>query len=296
MNENRILILQKNQAKKKRRIFSFLIIIITLSIITMGCVSDVSGQIYQQLNKNTIAQASSSIQNFTDNSALVLKYQSTDHQIYADIYEFSSDTGKFYVNSVTGRVQNAQFISPTPPSIKEIDLNQAYFFAEAYAKQKYPTLWETSDQRGINNTVKKLTNHGDDSNYDFAWSDEYYTADSNSNHYVITGPNNAHVTLLLTGAVQAYDERVVSLDPSLDLTPSLPESRAWEIAANYFGSQGVKDIIKSADANQGLHIVTDKKNLQHLTWQFTASNRGGYGGQINVDAHDGAIVTYLPWW
>jgi len=273
-------------------IISSLTLFIVLLFFTSGCLQNI---LYKQLNEETLSKASLAIQNFTGDPSTAPNYQGTDHQNYADINEFSSEQGKFYVNSVTSRVQTAQFISPISPSDREIDLDTAYLIAENYAKQKYPELWETSDSKGVHTTVKELPNHGDYSGYDFAWSDEYYSTDANSN-YTFIGPNSVHVTLTTTGAVLEYDERYFTLDPHLNLIPTLTEDQAWAIAVPYYASHGAKGIVQPPDGGL-LYVITDDNNRQHLAWVFNAVMHDpiARGGTLSIDAHTGEIIRCMPY-
>jgi len=254
-------------------------------------------QISELLNLVSISsdQAPDVIRKFIGNSSTQFNYKQTTHQSYADIYEFSSDQGSFHVNSVTGRVQVASFYNPPTASTKEVTLDDAFTIAETYAKDKYPQLWESGNNKSVKNNVREKTDHGNDFDYNFGWQDEYTINDpTRSEPYVVAGPDSVGITVLPNGAIQSYAEWVVPLDPSLNLTPDISESLAWKKATEYFDSQGVKGIIQSSDTNSGLAVITDKNNVQHLTWHFKASNDKGYGGEIAIDAHDGTVVMYLP--
>jgi len=237
------------------------------------------------------------IQNFTGMSDLTPKYTKTIHDSNnVDIYKFESDAGLFYVNSKTGRVQGALFYNASPTSNKVVDLDQAYTIAESYAQQKFPDLWNTSDQKGIENTARYRYDYGGGNyEYRFEWRDDYYTpTNSSTGRKIITGPNIVSMTVLPNGAIESYNELVIPVDPTLNLQPDLTENEAWEIANAYYTSQGVANVTPTADGSKGLVILNDNNNVQHLTWLFEDYNNERNGGQIWIDAHTGTVVQYLP--
>jgi Peptidase propeptide and YPEB domain. len=291
--------------------FLILSICICAIIIVTGCVQVPGGNIsgnhsiessvgqnvptLPQSVNTTPEQAAEEIRRMTGISYLNLTYDGIIHGSNADSYKFEADIGEFYVNAMTGRVQNAVFFEPPVPSTKEIDLDQAYLVALIYAQQKYPSLWETSDTKGVVTAARERVDHGDYFDYNFYWHDEYYSSD-NTNRYTIAGPNLVLITLSPTGAVKSYDERVVPVDPSLDLKPDISESQAWTIAQNYFASHGAANVTKRADRSQELAITSDESHIQRLTWHFEALNNSTppRGGEIWIDAHTGTVVDYLP--
>jgi FOG: WD40-like repeat len=242
------------------------------------------------IQKN-IGQAKFVIQNFTGLPLLNLSYVETVHgDAGMDSYRFSSDIGVFSVNAQTGRVQNALFLDPPYNSPNEIDLDQAYLIALNYAQQRYPALWQTTEQKGVQTFVAERRDHGDYYDYDFIWRDEYPVTDNKSgSQYAVSGPNSASVTLTSSGAIRDYYERVVTIDPSLDLVPDISESQAQVIAVDALASQGAPNVEKSTA--QDLVIFSDvKTGKQHLAWQFEMYNSNGYGGHVWIDAHDGSVV------
>jgi len=291
----------QSAVKRKKRswiLFSLLVTFICAIILVTGCTTELP-----RTGNATIDQAANEIRNFTGIPDLNLKYVGIDHGYDADLYEFEADNGLFNVNTVTGRVQNIVFYYPPIPwpLAKEIDLDQAYEIALKYAKEKYPALWETTEQKGVKNTAHYRFDHGSgDVDYNFGWHDEYYSSNSTGgDQYTITGPNFVGITLFSTGAVKSYDERVIPLDPALNLTPDLTEDQAWTIAQNYYASHRAANVAKAQTTNLIITPVdyfSPDVNLckQHLAWEFEAYNDKGRGGRIWIDAHDGEVLYYLP--
>jgi hypothetical protein len=250
---------------------------------------------FPESSLKNLVQEKAIILNFTEISDPDLSYMETVHGDSGDSYKFGSDIGQFYVNAQTGRVQNAVFFASQTNSTKEIDLDQAYLIALNYAQKKYPSLWETTGQRGVKTVAAKRMDHGDDYDYTFYWRDEYSVTDNKSGkQYAITGPNLALITLAATGTVQSYDERVVSVDPSLNLIPDISESQAWTIAADTFASHGILNVEKSPAKDLAIFPEEDT-GKQHLTWYFATTNNNGRGGEIWIDAHNGSVVEYIPY-
>jgi hypothetical protein len=281
------------QKKRSWVFFPLLATFICALIIVTGCTSELS-----RTGNATVDQAANTIRNFTGLSDLNLKYVGIDHGYDADLYEFEADNGLFSVNTVTGRVQTFAFYRPPLPwpLASEINLDQAYEIALKYAQEKYPSLWETTDQKGVETGAPYRFDHGSgDVDYNFAWRDEYYSSNSSGgNRYTIAGPNVVEITLFSTGAVKSYHERVISIDPTLNLTPDLTENQAWKIAQDYYASHRATNVTKRADRSQELAISDDDSHIQHLTWHFVAYNNSDRGGEIWIDAHKGTVVDYLP--
>jgi hypothetical protein len=299
----------KKMVLQKVNVFHLIVFFLICGCITAGCMQPVSIDTNQSFESTpessgsgsipilTRVQAEESIRSFMGVPDMELNYQGISNQNYADLYEFSAIQGEFAVNSVTGRVQDAVFYHTSSPSAEDIGLEQAYVIAETYAQEKYLELWVKSDKKGVKNSLRERTNHGNYFEYNFVWRDEYTISDPNqSKQYHIIGPNSVIITLDPTGIIKSYDERVVLIDSALVLIPDIPENQAWRIAENHFTTLGVTDIARFPEENSGLTIVNDNTNHQHLAWVFTGYNSEGYGGRISVDAHDGSIVYYLPVW
>lgn len=291
----------QSAVKRKKRswiLFPLLSTFLCAIILVTGCTTE-----SPRTGNATIDQAANGIRDFTGIPDLNLKYVGIDHGYDEDSYEFETDNGLFSVNTGTGRVQSFVFYRPPIPwpLAKEIDLDQAYEIALTYAKEKYPALWETTDQKGVETTAPYRFDHGSgDVDYTFGWNDEYYSSNSTGgNRYTIAGPNVVEITLFSTGAVKSYHERVISLDPALNLTPDLTEDPAWTIAQNYYASHRAANVAKAQTTNLIIvpvdYFSPDVHfSKQHIAWEFEAYNDKGRGGRIWIDAHDGEVLYYLP--
>jgi len=287
--------------KRKKRSWIFFPLLSTFLcaiIIVAGCTTELPST-----GNATIDQAADEIRDFTGFPDLNLKYAGINLGYDGDLYEFEADNGLFSVNTRTGRVQSFVFYRPPLPwpLAQEIDLDQAYEIALKYAKERYPALWETTDQKGVENPAPYRFDHGSgDVDYNFAWRDEYYSSNTyGGNRHTIAGPNRVEITLFSTGAVKSYHERVISIDPALNLTPDLTEDQAWTIAQNYYASHRRVNVAKTQPTNLIIipvdYFTPDVYfSKQHIAWEFEAYNDKERGGRIWIDAHDGEVLYYLP--
>lgn len=207
-----------------------------------------------------------------------------------DILTFSSDSGEFQVNSATSQIQHVHFSNTANPLVRNVDLEKAEIIAESYARERNPDFWIISDLMGVKKTFGGLnpTYH-----YYFIWREQLYFPNNHSpNHYTITGDNNIAVAVTESGSILDYSERIVPSDPTLSLNPELTEDQAWIFAKSAFEAEERMPVFGPPD-KQGLWIIQDQDNMQHLTWKFEVSGAQGHQSTVFIDAHNGSIVRYL---
>ncbi|MDO9326672.1 MAG: hypothetical protein Q7T80_17110 [Methanoregula sp.] len=206
-----------------------------------------------------------------------------------DILTFSSDSGEFQVNSATSQLQQVHFYNTANPLVRNVDLEKAEIIAESYAREQNPDFWTISDLKGVKKTLARLnpTYH-----YYFIWREQLYFPDNHSpNHYTITGDNSIAVAVTESGSILDYYDRIVPSDPMLSLNPELTEDQAWIFAESAFEAEESMPVLGPPD-KQGLWIIQDKDNTQHLTWRFEAGGAQGHHGMVFIDAHNGSLVRY----
>ncbi len=196
----------------------------------------------------------------------------------------------------------AFWISPLVVSNKQqemtqkptVNLDQGYVIAEAYAREKFPELWNNvSDTREIRNNIKRTEASGVLS---YNWQEFYITPDKNTLNYTeIQGENNVWVAIdPYTGHVGQYDEErepsVLTGIAPVNLTPTVTKEQAEKIAEGLFPE------LKIRHGNKGTKLLIDSINdvVPHLVWGIGLTGdeaEPAYRDQIAfVDAHTGAIV------
>lgn len=249
-------------------------------------------------------RAEEAIHRFIQSDKISLTYEKTDNFGQGDLFTFTSETGIYIVNNNTGRVQFAQLNYSHSPESYVISEQDAYLIAESYAKEKYPQLWMNSPIRSVNVSHHEMLNHGTmGTDYLFIWRDIWYNPRSDiPDPVVITGFNNAQVTVDDHGRVTGYSEVYSADNPPVNLTPALTEEEAWDIANSFYEKQGIRGILPAEKTNQGLWIYDDAANdigwpkygEKNLAWVFSVKHQGEWlmGGQVFVDAQDGHIINY----
>jgi len=246
--------------------------------------------------KSVILQSETTVREFTDISDNKLTFDSVTNVSNTDYYVYKSGNSSFWVNNVTGRVQSAFWIEPASMNKKEIiDLEQGSIIAESYAREKYPGLWYISDEKGIQQTVKKAIERGTDRSFQYSWQEILYNPDKwTSPHSEIPGPDSVFIEVSpYTGHITHYHELYEQAEPLPDLISNLTEERARMYAALYFESTGMVEVRQNELVSSGLHVTIDNEHNQRLTWGFalTRNNNGfDYGGVVGIDAHNGSVV------
>jgi hypothetical protein len=239
----------------------------------------------------------------SDNTSLI--FEKSENFGYGDLLTFTGDTGMYVVNNNTGRVQSAQLNYSRSSEGLVISQQDAILIAESYAKEKYPQLWDVSPIRSVNVTYQEMIDHGTmGMDYSFVWRDIWYNPRADVlNHYTITGPDEAQVSVDTQGHVTRYSEVYYPDSPRVNLTPALTEEQAWEIATAYYEKRGVFGILPTEKTASGLWIYDDASNdigwhkygKHYLAWVFYVRHQGDrrlMGGQIFIDANDGHIINY----
>lgn len=244
-----------------------------------------------------IRQSETIIQKFTDIPDKNMIFKGITNESYADLYEFSSVNSSFLVNNVTGRVQSALWYETGSKTQKEIiDLDQGSAIAEGFAKEKYLELWNVTDNKRINQTIKKVIDRGSDRLFEYSWQEFLDNSNENTDFLSeISGINSVSITISpYTGHIISYHEWYKQSEHIPNLTPTLTEEQAWIYAKSFFQITGITDIQPIEIISKKLSIVTDNEGNQCLTWNFEVmrKNKQGFdeGGVVGIDAHDGHVV------
>ena len=255
---------------------------------------------------NTVSTSSlislqNAIRNFTNNQKTNLTFEKRTHYSSADLYEFDSDhSSHFTVNSATGRVQSAIWNEVGSKSQKEIiNLDQGAAIAEAFAKEKYPELWNISNSRCIKQTRKEILDRGGERQFRYEWAGSLYgPLTTGGSRTEVKDGNAVSVTVSpYTGHIVEYSElylpAVFNHTALTNLTPIVTEEQAHKLALNEFRSLGVNVDQSREIVSLGLTTVVDKQNVPYQTWAFRFEHNeknGKDNALVNVDVTNGRII------
>lgn len=297
-----------NISIKYSSVFSFLMIMIVLfsgcsqtnaSNQNISLTSNPENSIKSIDNNISADEASAIIQNFMGVHEN-LTFERIMPESYADFYIFRAGNATFWINNVTHRVQNAVFYEMGSKAQKEvITLDQGSAIAEAYARQKYPELWNVTDKRGVNQTRKEALDRGMDRIFMYSWAEILYNPDNRTiPHTEIRGINSVSLSVNpYTGNVTDYGEWYLQPNNIPDTTPDLTEDQAWAVANKYLETKGITNIQTSEKTDLGLHMNMGDNLTQDLVWTFDVkreSNKKISEFLISVDAHKGQVVFFIP--
>ncbi len=266
--------------------------VVTLSSIPPIVSTTVPSVQGNNLDYPIITKSEEIIRKFTNITDQNLTFTSVINESFADVYEFKSGNSSFWVNDLTGRVQAALRYEGGYQNQKEIiDLDQGLKIAEPYAKEKYPELWNVTEERGIKQ-IQKTDTRGDDEVFVYTWQEVFYNPDNETVPQAeIPGLNSVTIEISpYTGHVTQYYEQYEPSETLPNVTATIPEDLARMSAVLYFESTGISDVQQSELMSGGL-ISRDK---QYLTWNFslTRTDKNGFdeGGVVGIDAQTGAVV------
>jgi hypothetical protein len=251
----------------------------------------------ENLPKTSTELAKTTIQKFEKKLNMNLSLKKINKYPYGNLYKFDTNDASYWVNDNSGRVQSALWYEEGPRNKKEIiSLDQGYAIAEAYAKEKYSELWNTTQKKGTKLVRKEINDMGTIRVQQFMWQEIFYNSDLNSvTNPEVSGLNSVSITISpYSGRIISYNERYQSLDTSLNLNPSLSQEQAWKYAESYFHAVGITNIQLKERKCFGLQIAPDNTNNQHLVWKFEVMQKDEHGfdvgGWVGIDAHDGDVI------
>lgn len=295
-------------ARSKKTIVIFCSLL-TIIILISGCVVDKTQQ--PEIQQNHTSGLSTpkvetilSIEQATDIINTFIFPQEIDNLTYNGVvnksnqllYEYQTDDSTFIVNPATGRVQSAKWVG-SGPRISGINnnINQSCNIVGEFVKEKYPELWISNDTRDMDLKSAKKWPLSIETKYECAWFETLYSPNKTTiPHYEIGTRNSVNVVIdPLTGRILSYEETFISLDPRLNLIPTISKEQATILAKQYFVENS--EIDSNLPSNQtcyGLSISTDERSNQYLIWtvEVEQHRNATFGGLIGIDAHDGHVV------
>nr|WP_321350654.1 PKD domain-containing protein [uncultured Methanoregula sp.] len=258
-----------------------------------------------KFSDQSLNQKRNIIRLFSQKPDLNITFKKKTHQSYADLYEFKgSDSSSFIVNDATGRIQSAVWSELRSKSWKEsINLKQGYIIAEAFAKKKYPELWNISKSRGIKLTRNEVLDRGGDRQLCFTWEGILYgSSNASGPRTELRDGNGVSISVSpYTGHIIDYNEiylpSVYAHTSLTSLTSTVTEDQARGYAIAKFRSLGVNVNQSGSIKSLGIKTILDTENVPYMTWTFGMERKGKLGmerASVSVDAQDGHIVWSQP--
>jgi hypothetical protein len=195
-----------------------------------------------------------------------------------DMFVYSTNEGRFYVNPKTERVEGA-FLKNMEKLFKNSQSMGDYEkISEQFAKTKYPNF----TSRNMVLTDSAIIDHGNAGNeYLFIWSEligEAVTQNSVKMSYIPKRDILSYIGI----------ERPVTIDTK----PTITREEATEKAINVFGT------LPSPSINSKLRVISYGKT-QRLVWDvviLSQSDTGfSLGGSVLIDAVDGTVLFVNPY-
>jgi len=240
----------------------------------------------------TPEEAKESIRTFENEPGMVLTQKKSITTLPGEVYEMTSDNGRYLVNAHTGEVQLASFYGmqkksiPSVPQLNSKDssvapgsdlitTDQAFVIARNYAAKHYRNFY----CRTMVLFQSQLVDHSaGGKTYYFTWREKVND---------VTVPNSVSITIDATdGNLLSY----INIDQPVnaDIIPSISKDQAVSAAISAFSPI---DVFKS-DAN--LAVIIDDDNTQRLVWSVEINGRSNnnsiVGGHVLIDAKSGTIV------
>jgi hypothetical protein len=245
----------------------------------------------------TAEEAKESVREFEKDPSIALNQKAQMSTPRGEIYEMTSDTGRYFVNAKTGDVELASFYGKQkqtslvsalvktagisgPSDYGPVTMDQAVTVARDYAGENYKAFY----RRAMVLKESKFVDHG-------AGGKTYYNIWMEKVNGV-TIPNGVVVTVDAdTGDVLSY----IAIDQpvSADIVPSVSRNAAIDKAISVF--PGIIPV--TSDAN--LKVISPDEVIQKLVWSVdivgTPTDNIEQGGQVFVDAHTGDVMMVNPY-
>jgi hypothetical protein len=240
----------------------------------------------------TVEEAKESVRGFEKVPEIALEQSQSVSTSRGEIYEVTSDDGRYYVNAKTGEVELASYsyysnfpvqnlkksYAPLSGESKDGDpvaMDSALAFSQDFAAENYQTFYN----RTLVLTRSQLIDHGDaGKTWFFIWNEKIND---------IVTPNGVSVS------VNAYNGRILSyigIDQPVDLDaiPSVSKESSIKKAIDKFSP------IVITDTNAYLAVMPVDEKTQKLVWVVDVrgepENSIERGGYAIIDAHSGEVL------